>query len=230
MGETVRFGRTVETTGAERLKMQAQQAQAVEWSVWAQELGERLLAVEERVMLFLGLNGSEKDQAPVLAMALGQQCGDLEEGFEGALKTAVEALREEAQVELAIVRDELNGRIDTKLYGTGLDIDAEEMRRSLYELRKDAEKSAEASTARIDALVEKLGKAEKARRDLLVRLVRMESTLRGLPAPQIKITGWTVDVATYTATPIMSNGESGPPIALRPMFERFFEETSPASR
>ena len=39
------------------------------------------------------------------------------------------------------------------------------------------------------------------------------------------IVGWDIDRATYTVTPIMSDGSSGPPLNLRGLFEQFLNET-----
>jgi hypothetical protein len=47
---------------------------------------------------------------------------------------------------------------------------------------------------------------------------------RGQAAPTIR--SWELDRARYTATPIMSDGSSGPPLELHALFERFFLETA----
>jgi hypothetical protein len=44
----------------------------------------------------------------------------------------------------------------------------------------------------------------------------------GVDAPVIR--GWEIDSETYVATPIMSNGRSGPTLNLRPLFEKFLVE------
>jgi hypothetical protein len=46
---------------------------------------------------------------------------------------------------------------------------------------------------------------------------------RGEAAPTIKY--WRVAPETYTAIPIMADGSEGPPLELRPLFERFLLET-----
>jgi hypothetical protein len=40
----------------------------------------------------------------------------------------------------------------------------------------------------------------------------------------IHIVGWHLDAASYTATPVMSNGQHGPPLKLREMFQAFLTE------
>ena len=39
------------------------------------------------------------------------------------------------------------------------------------------------------------------------------------------IVGWQIDRATFTATPIMSDGSEGPPLELRGLFEQYQIET-----
>jgi hypothetical protein len=39
------------------------------------------------------------------------------------------------------------------------------------------------------------------------------------------IVGWQIDRATFTASPIMSNGSEGPPLELRGVFEQYHAET-----
>src|SRR6516164_3246447 len=40
----------------------------------------------------------------------------------------------------------------------------------------------------------------------------------------VKLVRWTLDRATYTATPVMSDGSWGPPLDLRALFEQFWDE------
>jgi hypothetical protein len=54
--------------------------------------------------------------------------------------------------------------------------------------------------------------------------LRGERGERGVAAPTIKY--WRVAPETYTAIPIMADGSEGPPLELRPLFERFVLETS----
>jgi hypothetical protein len=49
----------------------------------------------------------------------------------------------------------------------------------------------------------------------------------GKDAP--RIVSWCVNRADYSATPIMSDNSRGPPLELRPLFERFFAETEGTS-
>jgi hypothetical protein len=49
----------------------------------------------------------------------------------------------------------------------------------------------------------------------------------GKDAP--KITGWLVNRADYSVTPLMSDGSRGAALELRPLFARFFAETEGAS-
>src|SRR5262249_40377840 len=50
---------------------------------------------------------------------------------------------------------------------------------------------------------------------------------RGEDAPTI--VAWTRDLRNYVAHPTLSDGRAGAPLNLRPMFERFFEETGQAA-
>jgi hypothetical protein len=47
---------------------------------------------------------------------------------------------------------------------------------------------------------------------------------RGEAGPAIK--SWQIDRARYVATPIMSDGSTGPALELRPLFEQFYAEAS----
>jgi hypothetical protein len=40
----------------------------------------------------------------------------------------------------------------------------------------------------------------------------------------VKLARWTLDRATYTATPVLSDGSCGPPMDLRALFEQFWDE------
>ena len=40
----------------------------------------------------------------------------------------------------------------------------------------------------------------------------------------VKLVRWTLDRATYTATPVLSDGSWGPPLDLRALFEQFWDE------
>ena len=40
----------------------------------------------------------------------------------------------------------------------------------------------------------------------------------------MKLVRWTLDRATYTATPVLSDGSWGPPLELRALFEQFWDE------
>jgi hypothetical protein len=40
----------------------------------------------------------------------------------------------------------------------------------------------------------------------------------------VKLVSWTLDRATYTATPVLSDGSWGPPLDLRALFEQFWDE------
>jgi hypothetical protein len=48
---------------------------------------------------------------------------------------------------------------------------------------------------------------------------------RGAPGeagpPGLTIIGWKIDHVAYRATPIMSDGDAGPPLELRALFEQF---------
>jgi hypothetical protein len=54
---------------------------------------------------------------------------------------------------------------------------------------------------------------------------------RGIAGPKgppgkdgARISGWRIDAASYTVTPVMSDGGYGPPITLREMFQQFLTE------
>ena len=63
---------------------------------------------------------------------------------------------------------------------------------------------------------------------LLVSAVKGERGLRGdrgPPGPPIAIAGWVIDRASFTATPVMTDGSEGPPLELRGLFEQYQAET-----
>ena len=49
-------------------------------------------------------------------------------------------------------------------------------------------------------------------------------TLEGLHDVLQIIIGWAVDRTSYTVTPMMSDGTTGPPLNLRGLFEQFQDE------
>jgi hypothetical protein len=57
---------------------------------------------------------------------------------------------------------------------------------------------------------------------------RGEQGARGMQGPKgdpVSITGWEIDAASYTATPILSGGQKGPPLQLRDLFKQFIADT-----
>ena len=66
---------------------------------------------------------------------------------------------------------------------------------------------------------------------LLVSAVKGERGLRGdrgpsgPPGPPIAIASWVIDRASFTATPVMTDGSEGPPLELRGLFEQYQTET-----
>jgi hypothetical protein len=46
---------------------------------------------------------------------------------------------------------------------------------------------------------------------------------KGEAAPTI--IGWDIDAASYTATPLLSGGQKGPPLQLRDLFKQFIADT-----
>ena len=57
---------------------------------------------------------------------------------------------------------------------------------------------------------------------------RGEQGPRGPQGPKgdpVSITGWEVNAASYTATPLMSNGAKGPPLELKGLFKQFIADT-----
>jgi len=53
---------------------------------------------------------------------------------------------------------------------------------------------------------------------------------RGEKGPQgeagVSIVGWEIDAKDYQATPRLSDGTIGPPLAFRPLFEQFYNEAA----
>ena len=47
----------------------------------------------------------------------------------------------------------------------------------------------------------------------------------GPPGPPIAIASWVIDRASFTATPVMTDGSEGPPLELRGLFEQYQAET-----
>jgi DNA-binding protein H-NS len=92
---------------------------------------------------------------------IAEQAGD-EAGK--ALRGAIKALRAEMQTELAVTRDEIMGRIDAKLYGSGLDVDAEELRRATFELKSDFAKHASTTSALLDEIAKRVDRVDSRRR------------------------------------------------------------------
>lgn len=135
-------------------------------------------------------------------------------------------MREEQALELSLCRDEIHARIDGKVFGSQLDFDPDRVRRSLHEMRSDLTERGRSIDAKLDEFAERFKKGERLRRDLLVRVAKLEHMLRGLPAPPPPhIASWKLDPANYAAIPVMSDGTTGAKIELRGLFEAFYEET-----
>jgi hypothetical protein len=54
---------------------------------------------------------------------------------------------------------------------------------------------------------------------------RGEKGERGERAPRMNT--WQIDRARYVATPVMTDGSTGPPLELRELFQQFQRETTP---
>jgi hypothetical protein len=92
-----------------------------------------------------------------------QDTGD--ERLEQVLRSAVTALRQEQEVELAVVRDELLGRIESRVFGVQLaDFDPDQFKRAVSDLRSDVTKRFEQTVALMDKLAERIDSVDKRRR------------------------------------------------------------------
>jgi hypothetical protein len=214
--EAVRHGAAIETTEAERCQMQAQRKAAEGWSRWAQEVGDRLVAVERRTFMYLGHPANPSDS--VLAMVIGEE----QQAAEEKLAAAIEALRKEQAIELALCRDEILSRLDRKIFGATLDYDPEAVRRAIFEARTEIKERAASLDAKLSEMAERHKAAERHRRDQLVRVVRLEAVLKGLPPPPIVIREWKIE--EYQITPIMSDGSVGPTLDIYPVLRQLADD------
>jgi hypothetical protein len=164
-GDDILLSEPVETTPARRAAMAAERVphEAPQPSSQPSESGFAIFS---------------EDQGQVFALVLAEVTHDVEE----RLKATVAALREEATVELACVRDELLSRVDQKLFGKGLvDFDPNEIERNAREVRRSVDQRFGAIGERLDGQGARLGVVEEreaALRRIEVRLVHVAKNAR----------------------------------------------------
>jgi hypothetical protein len=97
-------------------------------------------------------------QMDVLAAILGETQGIAEK----QLRDAIKALREEKEIEVGLVREELMGRMDAKLFGSTLIDDAGEIaKKAVQELRRDLDKRVESLSTGLDDIRARLDRTER---------------------------------------------------------------------
>jgi hypothetical protein len=100
----------------------------------------------------------DEAQMDVLAAILGETQGIAEK----QLRDAIKALREEQQIEIGLVREELMGRMDAKLFGSTLIDDAGEIaKKAVAEFRREIESRTTGLGAVLTALGERLDAFER---------------------------------------------------------------------
>jgi hypothetical protein len=160
MGETVQFGRTVdrpEETRAERIQRTGEEQRQA-----AQE--NRMASLEGRIAA-LEVYSWDNGIREAVAEAIGETADQVDEAGEKRLLNSVTALRDELQIEVAVVRDELLAKIESRIFGVSLaDFDPDQFRRVIAELRSDIDKQTAALNARLDSLSERIDSTDKRRR------------------------------------------------------------------
>ena len=135
---------------------------------------------------------------------------------------------------VAAVRSEVLAKIDRATYGLMLtDIDPRALERAIGELKVETAERLQAAAARIDGLASGLearaGSAElgRLRRDVELLQSRL-STSERLARRRIDelVKDAKIDAANYRATLVLANGSDGPTLDLRPLFQRFFDESN----
>jgi hypothetical protein len=82
---------------------------------------------------------------------------------EKQLRAAIVALREEAEITVAVCRDELLAKIDAKNFGAALlDETCEIAKRAVHALRSDLDERAKITRARLDVVSDRLDAVERA--------------------------------------------------------------------
>lgn len=77
-------------------------------------------------------------------------------------REAVKALREESEIEIGLVREELMGRMDAKLFGSTLIDDAGEIaKKAVHELRREIDRRVEGMITGLDDLRARLERGER---------------------------------------------------------------------
>lgn len=114
---------------------------------------------------------------------------------EKQLRAAILAAREEAEVTVAVSRDELLAKIDAKNFGAAvLDETGEIAKRAVAELRRDLDERAKITKARLDVLSDRLDAFEReAQKDAL-------DTWRGFVAQLARQHGKLNDLETKVGT------------------------------
>ena len=121
----------------ERERRQAE-ASAEAWTRWSSDIGVRLAALEARLARWLGEEGKgddDDDSAPVIVQVVATIQDDIEKR---ASVESIHAMREEIQVEVALVRDELLSKIESRVFGVQLsEFDPDAFRRVVGDLKSE---------------------------------------------------------------------------------------------
>jgi hypothetical protein len=205
-------------------------------------LGDRIAAAAAiaKIELEARLAGAADVAKDDLRAALTQQFAKLKDGVNSELSFAIErriadavrAFREETDLNLGAVRSELMARIDDKNFGLMLsDVDPRLLERSLRELKGKLEERLKEIGTSVGTLSKRLD--ERVDRDVS-DLRRHVEALQGRIGSSARLAAqraegavtkdWKIDLENYSLSPVTANGSIGPPISLRPMFQKFFEE------
>jgi hypothetical protein len=158
---------------------------------------------------------------------IGENMDEVQKALDARARIeAIPALRDELQIELGLCRDELMGKIESRLFGVQLaDFDPDVFKRAIAELRTGVDKKLGAIGARLDRTVDRLGELIK-QRDVKTLAVKVAILEKGLPAPPLTIKEWKLDAEGYAAIPTMSDGTTGAKLDLRPMFEAYYADAN----
>jgi uncharacterized coiled-coil protein SlyX len=204
----VRISQPVETTRAQRAAMAAERVR--------QETPQPSPQASESGFPILG-----EAAATVLSEALAI----IESEAATRLKTAIEALREESEISIACMRDELLSKVDQKLYGRGLiDFDAAEVERAVREMRRKLDEKLAEFGKRLDTLSAQLTTFERetlktaltTRRSFVAQVTRQRGTISALET-QLATMTTRVDRLTQAVHEIYEGLGEQPPSALSPL-------------
>jgi hypothetical protein len=154
--------------------------------------------------------------------------------FRQRLERSVKAFRDEIELTVAAVRSELLAKLDQSTYGLMLtDIDPLALEHAIKLLGTEVNARLQAGTARVEEIAADLGRhvdrnelAELQRRiDLLQSRIASGQRLTKRRADGQAPKGWRIDAETYCATLILVDGTALPPLDLKPLFQRFADET-----